>query len=462
MAGSSTCHGNPAFASIPRFGLTNSVRRSDTTMNWTRLVRSAAAGLAMVTLSGYAPGQQAFLSPQQRTADFSTFCDFVREQYAYFDLKKTNWDATCRSFAPRAAAAADRDSFVGVLEQAMGELYDHHAHLGTNTNRSPRMVPTQSQISGAWRDGKAMIVAVRDDSPAKAAGVRAGMQVLAVDGEPVEKAAAALEPKLLSAPDPVAREWALQLALAGHRERDVVLLSVAEGGGARELRFAPVSNAPRETLLSQKLLGDVGYVRFNNSLGEDALVPAFDEALAKFPQARAVVLDLRDTPSGGVSSVARGIMGRFVRTPSPYQRHELVAEFRSTGIRRIWVEYVAPREPLFAGPVVVLAGHWTGSMGEGIAIGLNATRNAPVLGEPMAHLLGALGQIELPNSKIPVRVPEEKLFHVNGTPREAFVPCHVRTTAATDDAELDAAVKLARELATSKASDRPWSCDGLK
>jgi carboxyl-terminal processing protease len=85
-----------------------------------------------------------------------------------------------------------------------------------------------------------------------------------------------------------------------------------------------------------------------------------------------------------------------------------------------------------------------------------------VLGEPMAHLLGALGQIELPNSKIPVRVPEEKLFHVNGTPREAFVPCHVRTTAATDDAELDAAVKLARELATSKASDRPWSCDGLK
>ena len=201
-------------------------------------------------------------------------------------------------------------------------------------------------------------------------------------------------------------------------------------------------------MLSQKLLGDVGYIRFNNSLGEDALVPAFDEALAKLARARAVVLDLRDTPSGGVSSVARGIMGRFVRAPSPYQQHELVAEFRSYGIRRIWVEYVAPREPLFSQPVVVLAGHWTGSMGEGIAIGLNATRNAPVLGEPMAHLLGALGQIELPNSKIPVRVPEEKLFHVNGTPREAFMPCHV-AEARTEDAELDAAVKLARELAAS-------------
>ena len=226
------------------------------------------------------------------------------------------------------------------------------------------------------------------------------------------------------------------------------------------LTFAPVSTAQPATLLSHKLLGDIGYIRFNNSLGEDALVQAFDDALAKFAQARAVVIDLRDTPSGGVSSVARGIIGRFVRTPLPYQRHELVAEFRETGIRRIWVEYVAPREPLFTGPVVVLVGHWTGSMGEGVAIGLNATRNAPVLGEPMAHLLGALGQIELPDSKIPVRVPAEKLFHVDGTPREAFVPCPVAdASASTEDIELDAAVKLAHELAAAK--EKPgaqWKC----
>ena len=282
------------------------------------------------------------------------------------------------------------------------------------------------------------------------------MQVLAVDGEPVEKAIAALEPKFLSAPDPTAREWALQLTLAGHRANDQTRLSIADGSSTRELKYA-ASVAQSESLLSQKLLGDVGYIRFNNSLGEDALVPAFDEALAKLARARAIVLDLRDTPSGGVSSVARGIMGRFVRAPSPYQQHELVAEFRSYGIRRIWVEYVAPREPLFSQPVVVLAGHWTGSMGEGIAIGLNATRNAPVLGEPMAHLLGALGQIELPNSKIPVRVPEEKLFHVNGTAREAFMPCHV-AEARTEDAELDAAVKLARELAASNGKVTTSPC----
>ncbi|MEO8019613.1 MAG: S41 family peptidase [Pseudomonadota bacterium] len=429
-------------------------------MNWRLPTGFAVTGLAMLALSARAPAQQAFISAEQRSADFTAFCDFVREQYAYFELKKTNWAATCASYAPRAAAAADRDAFIGVLERAMAEIYDHHAHLGTNTDKSPRLVPTQSQIFGSWRAGKALVVAVRDNSPAKSAGVRPGMQVLAVDGEPVETAVAALEPKLLTAPDAAAREWALQLALAGHRANDAIRLSINDGSGARDITFAPVNTDRPEALLSQKLLGDVGYIRFNNSLDEDALVQAFDDALAKFAQARAVVIDLRDTPSGGVSSVARGIMGRFVSTPMPYQRHELVAEFRDTGVRRIWVEYVAPRDPLFAQPVVVLAGHWTGSMGEGIAIGLNATRSAPVLGEPMAHLLGALGQIELPNSKIPVRVPAEKLFHVNGTPREAFVPCGVAAAnTPADDAELDAAVKLAHELAAKKRPpDAPWKC----
>ena len=186
-------------------------------MNLSLLLRFAAAGLVMFALSDRAQAQG--MSSEQRAADFTAFCDFVREQYAYFDVKKTDWDATCRSYAPRAAAAADRDAFIGVLERAMGELYDHHAHLGTNTNQSPRLVPTQSQVFGAWRDGKAMIVDVRHDSPAKAAGVRAGMQVLAINGKPIEKAGAALSKSVTAAScariasAPSARDWKPSLTL---------------------------------------------------------------------------------------------------------------------------------------------------------------------------------------------------------------------------------------------------------
>jgi carboxyl-terminal processing protease len=92
-------------------------------------------------------------------------------------------------------------------------------------------------------------------------------------------------------------------------------------------------------------------------------------------------------------------------------------------------------------PVVVLVGAWTGSMGEGLAIGLKPAIDAPVLGRPMAGLLGALGELTLPDSGITVRIPVEQLFHVNGTPREQFLPQALASTDPTE--ELAEAVRRA-------------------
>ena len=410
--------------------------------SWSTLLLVAA--LLVAALPGSAAEEAGFPNAAQRAAEFAGFCQFVEDEYAYFGAKKTDWPRACSFYAAQAEGATDRSAYVTLLEQALAELYDAHAHLGTNTPQSPRLVPTQTSLFGAWRAGKAIIVAVRQGSAAERAGLRQGAEVLAVDGEPIGAALSRLEPKFLSQPDDAARDWALQVALAGHRDRAAVRLEVRLDGATRAFEF--IAEAPRPAaLLSHRSVGRVGHVRIHNSLGEPGLVQAFDAALAAMPNASALVLDLRDTPSGGTSSVARGLMGRFVRQPAPYQRHELVSEFRSHGVRRIWVEYVAPRGTPFLRPVVVLVGHWTGSMGEGIAIGLNAARGAPVLGAPMAHLLGALGETTLSYSKIVVRVPTEKLFHVDGRAREAFVPRAIASTgtAPGTDPELDAAVAVA-------------------
>ena len=133
------------------------------------------------------------------------------------------------------------------------------------------------------------------------------------------------------------------------------------------------------------------------------------------------MLDLRDTPSGGNTAVARGIMGLFVARRRPYQRH--VVEERATGTVRDWVEYVTPRglAPLRA-PMVVLVDGWTGSMGEGMAIGLDAMGRATVVGDRMAGLRGATGATVLPVSGLRASFPTERLFHVDGTPRHLWRP----------------------------------------
>ena len=61
-------------------------------------------------------------------------------------------------------------------------------------------------------------------------------------------------------------------------------------------------------------------------------------------------------------------------------------------------------------------------MGEGLAIGFDATGFGTVVGTPMAGLLGATTQIMLPRTGIGVNLPGERLYHVNGTAREAFQP----------------------------------------
>jgi carboxyl-terminal processing protease len=72
--------------------------------------------------------------------------------------------------------------------------------------------------------------------------------------------------------------------------------------------------------------------------------------------------------------------------------------------------------------LVVLVNHWTGSMGEGMAIGFDAMKRAQIVGTPMARLCGGTESFELPKTGIPVHLPTYRLYHMNGTPREAFVP----------------------------------------
>jgi C-terminal processing protease CtpA/Prc len=133
-------------------------------------------------------------------------------------------------------------------------------------------------------------------------------------------------------------------------------------------------------------------------------------------------------------------MGLFISRRMPYQRH--VVEERDTDTVRDWVEYATPRltKPVSA-RLVVLVNRWTGSMGEGIAIGFDAMKRATVVGTAMAGLRGAVDSTTLPVSGLRVFFPTERLFHVNGTPRHEWLP-PARVTPGPGDPWMTAAEKV--------------------
>ena len=132
-------------------------------------------------------------------------------------------------------------------------------------------------------------------------------------------------------------------------------------------------------------------------------------------------------------------MGRFIDKEMPYQKHLYIAEERETGIKRTTLELVSPRESVYTKPLVVLVGSWTGSMGEGIAIGFDAMHRATVAGTKMAGLLGEIFSFETPELKIPFSFPCVQLQTVNGLPREDYLPT---VTIADQSKSMDIAVNI--------------------
>ena len=181
-------------------------------------------------------------------------------------------------------------------------------------------------------------------------------------------------------------------------------------------------NSDRPPVTVSHAPGGQTIIRLNNSLGDQATVAAFDAAMAAIPANAPVMIDVSDTPSGGNSSVARAMMSWFVDRPRSYQLHQLPAEERETGIARQWIEQVLPRPGKHHSTLpTVRVGRWTGSMGEGIAIGF-AALGARVEGTRMAQLKGAVYDFALPSSGLVVKLPAERLYTVAGRPREDFVP----------------------------------------
>ncbi len=359
--------------------------------------------------------------------DFDLAIRRIGAVYAYFDTKATRWNDVPALYAADLRELKTREDFIALLERVLDELYDPHVQLNVNLERSPRLVPSGTDLWAEWRDGKATITQVRSQSDAERAGLAPGDLVVAIDGVPIGDAVEARLGRAYPHSVGPARDWALRAVLAGRHDTPRSL-QVLERGTARtvELPAADQSSAGGAPLDASEIRPGIGYIRFNDSLGNRDTVAAFDRALDTFRETRGLIIDLRNTPSGGNSAVARGVLGRFVEREAPYQRHLLPSEERVTGIRRSWFELVSPRGGyVYSRPVAVLVNRWTGSMGEGLAIGFDATRAGHVVGTGMAGLVGATMNVMLPRTGIGINVPTERLYHVNGTPREEFQPALV-------------------------------------
>ena len=348
----------------------------------------------------------------------------IEQAYAYPEKLPGGVLPQSPLLAREKAAVSDRNSLLHYAEDRIQSLADHHAITGSSFKDSWAVVPTYADLWIVPDGSRYRIDAVRIDSPAERAGIKRGEWLASVNQVPVNQAVAAYWSAIGLDVTPRRAGFGARVIAAGRRDRNRTLGIIGADGKVQSLDLISLYNEQRPDRPPVSVSSDRGRVviRINNSLGDDATIAAFDTAMASVGPHQPVMIDLRETPSGGNSSVARAIMGWFVTKPTSFQVHNRPIEQRETGIAHQWIEQVLPRSGKFhASLPEVLVSRWTGSMGEGVAIGFDAM-GARVRGGPMAGLNGSVEDVALGNTDVSVKLPTERLSTVAGQPREDFQP----------------------------------------
>lgn len=373
------------------------------------------------------------------SADAKTMCDLVPKVYAFYAERASHWAEACEQAQVEAASVTMPRQGTTMLEHLVEALWDNHASLGVNTGISPWLAPSGSDMWLELQGANVVVTGVRHDGAADHGGIRPGDAVMSIDGKmPIEAALA----RIRTGKNDISASrmaWALNVAGAGYRGQNRKL-ALLRNGERLEVELGAPAPAKSEEVVSARLIGDVGYIRFNDSLGDDATVAAFDKAVEGLRGAKGWIVDVRDTPSGGSTDVAEPIMGRFVTTAADYQVTHALYE-------PAYARKIEPRGPwTLSGPLVVLSGRWTGSMGEGMSIGFDGMKRGTVVGGAMAGLSGGVEVFNLPATGTYLRLPAYALTHVDGTPRPDWRPKEqVQPDAGgTSDPALDRALQLMR------------------
>jgi carboxyl-terminal processing protease len=380
-----------------------------------RLVRGLAAPLVLAC--GLAFGGPASLSAREALEDYDAACRAIEADYAFLAERRAGWTRARAAGRARAAATRTPEALAAVIESTLGALRDDQVSVRSGPLTPSRRVPAETDLWGEWREGRAVITAVRPSSAADVAGLRPGLEVRWVQGVPVERIVRERLGGHVGSGDE--RDWALRHVLAGPRTGSY-RIGIREGAATKPVEVVRTEAAPGNAapVLSRRVseTRDVGYLRLSRAPGDEALVAAFDAALKPLQDTRGLLLDLRDFPAEGSDEVARALLGRFLEKPVRWQ----VREPR----RGPAVEDVAqPRGPFaYRAPVVVLVDRWTAGAAESLATALAQHAGATLVGTATAGYRGVVRTFSLPRSGVVIAFPAERVLTAAGRPREALRP----------------------------------------
>lgn len=310
---------------------------------------------------------------------FLDLYETLGREYPCFELKGIDWPQVGEELLPRARSVDTDEAFGLLCLELVARLEDSHAHLqkGAANPLWPPMPQWDPGFACLIDDRRKPVVYYFDPrGPAEGAGVKVGMTVVSINGQPADEA---IEECMTHTSRYVgyssrrylryqAARWFLRQMERGAM---VPLLLQEPDGRTHEfelpatlgVRYLPRLPVPVEGIadagnVSWKMLEeDIGYIYVRRIRGD--LIEKLDRAVAELKDARGLIVDVRGNSGGGFDA------RRAHRNFDPDSEEE-------------------PERRRFGGPMALLIDARCISAGEGWASWFIAQKRARVFGEATA------------------------------------------------------------------------------
>ncbi|MBL0143472.1 MAG: hypothetical protein IPP91_15500 [Betaproteobacteria bacterium] len=347
------------------------------------------------------PPARLTLGNEGREAALDFVWSTVNERYYDSRFNGVDWNAARERWGPRALAAGTDEQFWDLLDRMTGEIHDAHTRV-ESPRRAMEIERHESVTLGfAFRpfEGRLAVTSVSAESDAFWAGVRPGMALLEVGGEPAQAAYASALAETRDSSTAQARiASAARRTLRGD-EGTAAILAFARGDGTPftvSLTRKRTVSPPRVT--HRILPSGFGYIRLTS--WTQSLQGATIAAIESLKGTPGLVIDLRGNP-GGSALMVRNVAARFFKGKLEFGR-ALTRTGKPITLAFDWIEVVKLKQELegtgtYSGPLVVLVSEGSASGSELFAGILQSQGRATIMGRTTCGcLLAYMGYADVP------------------------------------------------------------------
>ena len=400
----------------------------------------------------------AFLTVEARQKAFDFVWDTINERYHDPNFNGVDWPAVGRRYEPLAMAAKDDDAFWDVLDRMTGELKDAHTRVESPARVELRKRDASITLGFSFVpvDGRLAVSGVHSESDAYWAGVRSGMTIVAIAGEPAGRAYEKLMADTrFDSTDRSRHQRAVRRLMTGADGTSVDFTFERADGTRFDARLTRHRLTTRPSASHRILPSGFGYLRLTQwTLGATSSTIT---GLAELKDTPGMVIDLRGNPGGSVYAV-NNLLAKFFTQRTDFGRvttrtgHSVSILFGAVEIIKLKSESEGSKDA-YTAPVVILVNAASASGSELFAGSMQATNRATVVGEPSCGcLLGFLGYARIPGggelaySEVGFVLPNGKRIEGEGVIPDRLVPLAVADLRIGRDRALETAEAILRDL----------------